>query len=218
MYRMDGWIAYVVVFAAIFGNNILPAFGPPTWTLLVFFKFNTEIPLPVLIVGSAAAAASGRFVLATLSRRFRGRFSDEKIARLETAREVLGGDRRWAIGGLVLFMLSPVPSAQLFVAAGLIGTPLVPLTVAFFFGRLVTYSLYLGGATLAQARLGDEITKSFTSPVGIALQLFLIAGIVALVEVDWTKWLPKPKHSADDAQPEGAQNDDGRPEGRPSGD
>jgi len=209
---MEGWVAYAVAFGAIFGTNLLPAFGPPTWTLLVFFKFNTDIPMMALVVGGALAASSGRFILATASRKFRHRFSEERIARLEAEREFLERDRRFAIGGLAVFVLSPLPSAQLFVAAGLLGTKLVQLTIAFFLGRLVSYTVYLGGATLAEERLGDAVVNSLTSPVGIAIQLVLLAGVVALVEVDWMRWLPKPKPKP---KPE---NDDGRPGGRPSED
>lgn len=200
---MDGWVAYVVTFGAIFATNLMPAFGPPTWTLLVFFKFNTDLPLVTLVIGGALASASGRFLLASTARRFRHRFSEERIARLEREREILERDRRYAIGGLAVFLLSPLPSAQLFVAAGLLGTKLVQLTIAFFLGRLVSYTVYLGGATLAEESLGDAIVDSITSPAGIAAQLVLVAAIVALVEVDWTKWLPgarTPPH-----------NDDGRP-------
>lgn len=200
---VDGWLAYVVAFGAIFATNLMPAFGPPTWTLLVFFKFNTDLPMAALVVGGALASASGRFLLASASRRFRHRFSEERLARLEREREVLERDRRWAIGGLAVFLLSPLPSAQLFVAAGLLGTKLVQLTVAFFLGRLVSYTLYLGGATLAEESLGDAIVDSLTSPTGIAAQVVLLAGIVALVELDWTRWLPQGRKPP--------RNDDGRP-------
>jgi hypothetical protein len=31
---------YLVLFAIVFGVNLLPAFGPPTWTLLVFARIT----------------------------------------------------------------------------------------------------------------------------------------------------------------------------------
>jgi len=40
--------------------------------------------------------------------------------------------------------------AQLFEAAGLIGMTLLPLTTAFFAGRLVSYALYVGSALAAK--------------------------------------------------------------------
>jgi hypothetical protein len=36
-------VEYLVAFACIFGVNLLPAFAPPTWALLVFFKLNSDL-------------------------------------------------------------------------------------------------------------------------------------------------------------------------------
>jgi len=94
-------------------------------------------------------------------------------------------------GGLAPFALSPLPSAQLFVAAGLLGVRLLPLTAVFFAGRLVSYSIYVGGASLASDSLGDTLTGAFTSPLGVALQILMLAGLVALVRVDWLRVLAR---------------------------
>ena len=66
---------------------------------------------------------------------------------------------------------------------------LVPLTLAFFSGRLVAYSLYVGGATVASDTLEEVISDSLGSPLGIAAQVLLLAGLVALVRVDWVSVL-----------------------------
>lgn len=47
----------VVVWALVFGVNLLPAFGPPTWAVLVFLRLNLDVPaVPLVIVGALAAA------------------------------------------------------------------------------------------------------------------------------------------------------------------
>jgi hypothetical protein len=89
------------------------------------------------------------------------------------------------LAGLGLFAVSPLPSAQLFVAAGLVDAPLPRLTAVFFAGRLVSYSLYVGAATAAAESLGSVVSDSLVSPVGIALQVLMLAALVALVRVDW---------------------------------
>jgi hypothetical protein len=109
---------YLLAVACIFGVNLLPAFGPPTWAVLVFFRLNSDLAAVPLVLLGALAAASGRFLLAATSRRFRSRFSQRRLASLEAAEDALVGSRRKAIAGLGLFALSPVPSAQLFVAGG----------------------------------------------------------------------------------------------------
>ncbi|MET0687119.1 MAG: hypothetical protein ABW060_17495 [Solirubrobacteraceae bacterium] len=188
---MSGAGGLAIALGCVFAINLLPAFGPPTWAVLVFFQVSGDLPPVPLVLGGALAAASGRLALAWGAGRFRGRLSPERLESLAAARDLLAGDRRRAAGGLALFALSPVPSAQLFVAAGLLAVPLLPLTAAFFAGRLVSYSLYVGGATLAADRLGDTFAGVFTSPAGIALQVAMLAGLVLLLRVDWRVVLEK---------------------------
>ena len=180
---------YLLAALCIFGVNLLPAFGPPTWAVLVFFRLNSDLAAVPLVLLGALAAAVGRLALATASRRFRGRFSPERLRSLEAAEEVLAGSRGKAVAGLGLFALSPVPSAQLFVAAGLLRVPLIPLTAAFFAGRLVSYSLYVGAASAARESLGSVMTDAFASPIGVAVQLVMVLLLVLLVRVDWAKVL-----------------------------
>jgi membrane protein YqaA with SNARE-associated domain len=173
--------------AVVFAVNLLPAFGPPTWALLVFFRLTYDVPAVPLILCGALAAALGRLTLAAATRHFRGRLSDEKRENLAQAQETLIGTRRRAAAGLGLFALSPVPSAQLFVAAGLLTVPLVPLTAAFFAGRLVSYTIYVTAASAAAASLGDVFQKAIASPLGIVLQIVMLGLLVALYRVDWVR-------------------------------
>jgi membrane protein YqaA with SNARE-associated domain len=182
---------YLLACAVVFAINLLPAFGPPTWSVLVVLTVNSDLSPPALVVGGALAAASGRFVLATVTRRFRSRLNPQRRRSLTAASDFITADSRRAIAGLSLFALSPVPSAQLFVAAGLLDVKLLPLTAAFFAGRLVSYSLYVGLAAATADSLGTVISDSLTSPLGIALQLVMLAGLVALVRVDWVGLLAR---------------------------
>ena len=186
-------MSYLLAVACIFGVNMLPAFGPPTWAVLVFFRLNSDLAAVPLVLLGALAAASGRLVLAAASRRVRSRLSERRLESLEAAEDTLVGSRGKAVAGLGLFALSPVPSAQLFVAAGLLRVPLVPLTAAFFTGRLVSYSLYVGAASAAEGSLGPVLTDAFASPLGVALQILMLVGLVALVRVDWARVLGHPR-------------------------
>jgi sulfite exporter TauE/SafE len=84
-----------------------------------------------------------------------------------------------------------VPSAQLFVAAGLTGARIGPLVLAFFSGRIVSYSLWVGAASAAGATLGDSLLDGLSSPAGIAGQVVMIALLVVLLKVDWRKLLAR---------------------------
>lgn len=183
MHQLTGLL---LVAAVVFGVNLLPAFGPPTWAVLVFYELRGGlVAVPLVLVGAVAAAA-GRLLLALAFRRLRGHVSERQRANLEAAGKVLGRDRKRSVAGLALFALSPVPSAQLFEAAGLITVPLLPLTAAFFAGRLASYAAYVGGAHVAaNTSVGQLLRSSFTSPWGIAIQLALLIGLVGLTRVDW---------------------------------
>jgi membrane protein YqaA with SNARE-associated domain len=169
-----------IAVGVIFAINLLPAFGPPTWAVLVFFSLDFDLPAVPLVIGGALAAAAGRFLLATGSRRVRPRLSAARLEHLNRAQATLIANRLRAIAGLGLFALSPLPSGQLFVAAGLMTVPLVPLTVAFFAGRLVSYSLYVGAAAVAEQNFGSLVLDALTSPVGMALQIAMLIGLALL--------------------------------------
>lgn len=174
----------------VFVVNLMPAFGPPTWTVLVVFLIRYDIAVPILVVGGAAAAASGRFVLAHAFRRLAPRLPERKRADLDAVGAVFTERRSSQAGLLGLFFLSPLPSTPLFEAAGLTErVPLLPVTLAFFAGRLVTYSLYVGGASAAQHTLGSALEDRFTSGWAIALQLALVAAVAGFVMVPWAKVL-----------------------------
>jgi uncharacterized membrane protein YdjX (TVP38/TMEM64 family) len=184
-------MGYLALAGVVFGTNLLPAFGPPTWAVLVFFRLQSNLAAVPLVIVGALAAASGRLVLAHGSRRFRGRLSEERIQHLEAARDAIAGGRKRAIGGLALFALSPIPSAQLFVAAGLVAVPLVPLTAAFFAGRIVSYTIYVSAASAAKDSLSSILESTFSSPLGIALQLVMLGGLVLLLRLDWADILTR---------------------------
>jgi membrane protein YqaA with SNARE-associated domain len=176
-------------FLIIFGVNLLPAFGPPTWSLLVFFRLNWHLNPVALVAVGVLASGSGRYLLALGARRCRRLFPAKYLERLKSAEALLGEHRRSSLAILLVFIVSPLPSAQLFVAAGLLELPLLPLTVGFVIGRIVTYSIYVGLATLAEKSFGSVFSSFFGSPWSIALQLVLLVLVVLLPLVDWGKVL-----------------------------
>lgn len=172
---------YAIAIGVVFAVNLLPAFGPPTWAVLVFFSLDFDLPGAPLVLGGALAAASGRFLLAHGTRALRPRFSAVRLARLDRAEAALRRDKTRTAASLGLFALSPVPSGQLFVAAGLMTVPLLPLTAAFFAGRLVSYSIYVSVAHVAERNLGSLALDALTSPLGVGLQIAMLAALAFLL-------------------------------------
>lgn len=182
---------YLALFAVVFGINLLPAFGPPTWAVLVFTRLHWHLnPVALVIIGGAAATC-GRYLLARGARHFKGRMPARLRDNLEDARSLIERRRVGAIALFAVFVVSPLPSAQLFMAAGLLDLPLGLLTVAFFLGRLVSYSIYVAVATLADKHLGNVLSQVFGSPWSIALQVLLLAAVCVLPFVNWRSFLER---------------------------
>ena len=182
----------VVLFLIVLGINLLPAFGPPTWSVILFYGLNTELPAAVIVLVCAVAAASGRLLLAYAFRFLRGYLPAKLKRNLAAAHDLLESRKGGMWWGLGLFALSPLPSAQLFEAAGLAGVRLLGFTAAFFAGRLVTYSFYAASAKgLRGTSLGDAFAGIFSSPWGIALQIGMILLLALLAQIDWSRFAPK---------------------------
>jgi membrane protein YqaA with SNARE-associated domain len=177
--------------------NLMPAFAPPTWTALVLFSLNTDLhPIAIVAVG-AVFAGTGRYLLARATGLFRNRISTKALENLESAEQVLTQNSSRKFITIGLFVISPLPSAQLFESAGLMGVRLLPLTLAFFSGRIVTYNFYVFGATELKAHgIGELITKEFTSIWAILFQLVMITSVVLLTRIDWKRFLPTKPNSA----------------------
>ena len=181
---------YLILFGIVFVIHLAPAFTPPTWPVIVLYTLNTHLPMPWLVLTAAGAAALGRHVLGILSNLFEHWFPRKMQRNLDAARELIKRRPANRILALGLFVVTPLPSAQLFEAAGLLGVRLWPCTAAFFIGRLGYYSLYAFAARQVQASgLADSFRHAVTGPIGIAVQLAVISLLVLLVRTDWSRFL-----------------------------
>ena len=183
-------IPYLILFAIVLGVNLMPAFGPPTWSVIVLYGLNSDLPIVAIVLVAALAAALGRFLLAFACRHLGGWIKGKTRRNLEAARKAIQRHRRGGLIALGLFAISPLPSAQLFEAAGLARVPLLGFTAAFFAGRILSYSIYAATAKgIGASSLGDSFRAGLTSPLGLGLQILTIALLVAFTQVDWAKRL-----------------------------
>jgi uncharacterized membrane protein YdjX (TVP38/TMEM64 family) len=179
----------LTVLAVVFLANVVPAFAPPTWTLLVLFIVNYNVaPIPLIICG-VIAATLGRYVLALYFRAFSSVLPKRWVANMESAGQYFTANTDRKFGILALFLISPISSAQLFEAAGLMKElKLRPLLIAFAAGRTISYSFYVFTASsLKETNFGEIIINNLKSPYAIALQIAMIIGIVALGNIKWRR-------------------------------
>ena len=172
---------------------MVPAFAPPTWTVLVYFSLANHVPALAIIAIGVLAAALGRFILATYFRHFRHKLPPSYAHNMHNASTHLTRSKGHTLALLTLFLLSPLSSAQLFEAAGIMPKlALRPLVLAFAAGRSVSYSTYvLGAKSLAATSLGEIIIRNIASPKAIALQVLMIVGLVLLGTIKWKPYQEK---------------------------
>lgn len=180
-------IEYLIAALIIFVVNLLPAFGPPTWLLLVYITLNYDLNPWVLIPLAVIVASTGRFLLAEGVRKFSSFLPKDYVQNMQNLGSKIVNNNARKSGLFVLFIWSPLSSAQMFVTAGLIPQiRLIPLVFGFAIGRSFTYSTYvLAADQFSHTDMGKRFLAEMTSPAMIALQILLIFGIVLLGKIKW---------------------------------
>lgn len=114
---------------------------------------------------------------------------------LEDAQRLIQRKRVGVLALFAIFVVSPLPSAQLFLAAVLLDLPLGPLTFAFILGRLVSYSIYVSIATVADQQLGGVLRNAFGSVWSIVAQVVLLIVVCLLPLIRWRRFA-KGRHAS----------------------
>lgn len=189
---------YLLALGVVFLCNVVPAFAPPTWIVLVFFSLRYDMDPIALIMLGLLGATSGRLILASLFRRYRSLLPKRYLANMQNASTHLTRSSFHLSAVIALFFISPLSSAQLFEAAGIMTRiPLRPLLLGFAAGRVVTYTTYVYGAHAMQATsFGEMVTRNMATPRGIAAQVAMVLGLVALGNVPWKPHIPEARPAA----------------------
>lgn len=173
--------------------NGIPAFAPPTWSILIFFLINYGLNPIALVILGVISATIGRGFLAWYFRKFSHLVPTRFSKNMEFAGSYLQKDSGKKYAVLAIFLISPISSAQLFEAAGFMkSVALKPLLAAFAVGRSISYTTYVtGAAVVASSNFGDIIIHELKSPWAIATQIAMLIGLVLLGSVDWQSKLKK---------------------------
>lgn len=184
-----GW-QLVMTWGAVYLINLVPAFMPPTWSVLAFFLIHFDLPLLPLSLGGAAAATAGRLTLALAARRLGPRLVPaDTLRNLTDLGTYLRRHERWIGPAVLLYSFGPIPSNQLFIAAGLAGVDLRMIGGAFFVGRIISYTVFAHTAERVVDNLPDVFGNALTSPPTILLEVASLAILVAIAKMPWGRLL-----------------------------
>lgn len=188
---MDTLLHLLLAWAIDFTINVVPAFMPPSWTILAFFYVHFHLPLLVLTVGGATSSTLGRLVLAWEARHWGRRIiSDDQRREMSALGNWLRERPGWQIPLAVLvFSLGPIPSNAIFIAAGLTGVRMVPVVIGFWVGRVISYTV---NAFLTQKVVNtfQGVVESYvTSTSGWIFQIAVIVVMAGFTFIPWTKLL-----------------------------
>lgn len=181
----------VTAYAVTFVINVIPAFMPSTWTVLAFFYIHYKLPLLLLTVGGAVFSTLGRLVLALIARRWgRKIIPSKKVGEIDALGTWLEQRPSWQMP-LAVFVgsLGPIPSNQLFIAAGLTKIRLAPVAAGFFAGRVISYTISVSAVSKAAGSLASILRNYWSSPSAWVIQLVSLAAIVAFTMIPWSKVL-----------------------------
>lgn len=169
--------------------NFVPAFMPPTWSVLAIFHVTAHPPLLLLTVGGAAMSTVGRVGLARLSRRFRGVLPASDRTNAEALSAFVNRHRRWREAIVFGYCLGPFPSNALFVAAGVGRVPLMPVSIAFFLSRSIADTIWVWTAGHVSENVGGVFLHQLTDWKAVALQIVALIVVVLFFRLPWARWL-----------------------------
>ncbi|HLH23704.1 MAG TPA: hypothetical protein VK066_14375 [Chloroflexota bacterium] len=186
----DTILALLLVWATVFIINLVPAFMPPTWSVLAFFLIQLDLPLLPLALGGAVAATAGRVALAQAARLLGPRLlPTDVLGNLRDLGTYLRTHSRWIGPAVLVYSFGPIPSNQLFMAAGLAHLDLRLVAGAFFAGRVVSYTLFAHVADRAVSSMADVFAETFTRPQLLALEVASLGLLVLIAKIPWGRLL-----------------------------
>lgn len=184
---------YLLLLLTVLVVNVLPAFAPPTWTVLVFFfvKYNMYVPSVVMI--GVIAATIGRAILSEYIKWFSVKiFNDKEINNLKFLGEKIGHTPAVNITFSFLYSLTPLSTTALFVAAGVAHVKTSYVLTGFFLGRLVSYTVLV----LSTSLIANNIEGLFEGRITWENALSALSGLSVFfffIFIDWRQLLENKK-------------------------
>ncbi len=184
---------YAFVFFAALLVDVVPFFGPPAWTVMVFFQMKYNLNIWAVILLGVIGSTIGRYILSKympyLSKKLISKQKNEDLAFIGKKLEGQG----WKIQFFVLlYTLVPLPSTPLFTASGVAKIKSLKILPAFFIGKFTSDAvMVLSGDYVAKNAIGiTQGMLTWQSIAGTAVGVLIIA---TFLFIDWRVLLQQKK-------------------------
>jgi hypothetical protein len=181
------WICAAL--ALSFLINLVPALMPSTWMVLAFFYIKFDLPLLLLTIPGAIVSGLGRLLLAKGSTLFKRRLLTGQEADLQELGRFLEEHRNYVGLTVFLYALSPFPTNNLFIAAGMTEVGMTRVMVGFCCARILANTFWVWTTNRVFESLGGLFQATFGSWVALVLQIASLSSIVMLYKLPWARWL-----------------------------
>ncbi len=181
---------YLVLFAAVYVLNCIPAFAPPTWMVLSLVGFNhPQLNTVLLALVAAIAATGGRITLAGLSKTLiRNRLLNVQTKdNIDVLKKALETRKHQTMGVLLLFAFTPLPSNYLFIAYGLTALPMRLIALPFFAGRFISYAawVFVGQEAYKTLDVHAGLIGGYLGGYFILSQIGFLLLVYLFTKIDW---------------------------------
>jgi membrane protein YqaA with SNARE-associated domain len=186
-------VAYLLLFLAVVFENALPAFAPPTWTILVFAYAKFDLNIYLTVLSGVMGATLGRAILTHYINWFSHKiFNEEQHKNLGYLGNKFGHTASRNFIFIFLYCLTPLSTTALFVAAGMAKIKIRFILLGFFFGRLVSYTVLVLSTKALSANISD-ISKGILSWKSILSSVVAISILLLFIFIDWAKLFEEKK-------------------------
>lgn len=186
-------LLYILVFIAALAVDLIPFFGPPAWTVMVFLQMRYGLDIwPVLIVG-VVGSAIGRYLYSLYIPYFSSRLLKEQKNEDMMYIGSRLNENNWKVQAFVLlYTVLPLPSTPLFTAAGISRINTLAIIPAFLVGKFIidTIMVHAGNYIVSNT---TEIAAGLVSWQNIVGTIAGMLVVLLFLFIDWRRLLQEKK-------------------------
>ena len=113
----------------------------------------------------------------------------DKASDLDELGQFLEEHRKFLAPTVAAYALTPLPTNNLFIAAGMVEVNVAWVLAGFWVARIFADTLWVWTTNAAFENLGELFESAVTGPAAFALQLAGVVSIFLLYRLPWARWL-----------------------------